>query len=69
MSKNYERAYDFLQGADAVIQDGFEDEVRRVQSDMSEGLREAVAGGWLDQETADQMEYDWMVKWGRHDTE
>jgi hypothetical protein len=63
MSKSYDNAFEFLNHAQEIIQDGFDEQVRKVQEDMSEGLREAVEGGWMTQDEADAYEYEWMQKW------
>lgn len=63
MSERYNDAFEFLTHAQEIIQEGFEDELRKVQEDMSEGLREAVAGGWMTQEEADAYEYEWMTRY------
>lgn len=63
MSRSYDNAFEFLTHAQEIITQGFEEEKRKVQESMTEGLREAVAGGWMTQIEADEYEYEWMQKW------
>src|SRR5690606_25969587 len=61
MSERYNNASGFVEAIpDDIIEAGYQDQLRKIQEDMSEGLKEAVAGGWMTQEEADQMEYEWI---------